>query len=256
MFCFAYIEGLKDCPICGGAITGWDCTCPRKKPGPTRIGTKFDGDHGAVPANIVQVEAKSPDCPALEAEKADSFADDSSDGSDSDSDNGLVKWCGSEDFSNGGARSHQDLLESEVPIQEIESELPSSQTMVGSRGAKRFATVSNLLDSMKTDPQTEGSLHGCKWGRSRHPTQRKGRKFKKIVEMATDDGIEPVPELRKRSVGPPPSASKSHGQKLPRGTQASSQGPVKSACVPVQQVRTTLRRREVQDIVPVKFRGM
>ena len=105
MFCFAYIEGLKDCPICGGAITGWDRTGPRKKPGPTRIGTKFDGDHGAVPANIVQVEAKSPDCPALEAEKADSFADDSSDGSDSDSDNGLVKWCGSKDFSNGGART-------------------------------------------------------------------------------------------------------------------------------------------------------
>lgn len=122
MFCFACIEGLKDCPICGGAITGWGRTGPRKKPGPTRIGTKFDGDHRAVPANIVQVEAKSPDCPALEAEKADNFANDSSDVSDSDSDNDLVKWCGSEEFSNRGARSHQDLLESEVLMQEIESE--------------------------------------------------------------------------------------------------------------------------------------
>lgn len=69
------------------------------------------GNDGAVPANTVQVEEKA-DCPVEDAEKADSFADDSRD--DSDSDNGLVKWCGIEGFSSGGARSHQDLLESEV----------------------------------------------------------------------------------------------------------------------------------------------
>lgn len=212
------------------------------------------GNHGTVPANTIEVEDKS-DCPGDDAEKADTFADDGSDGSHSDSDNGLVQWCGSDTFSNGGARSHQDLLQSEIHTEEEDSHLPSPQVPVSSRSAKRFAVVSNLVDTVRTCPQLEGSSQGSK----------RGRKFKKIVEMAADGGrmeneeatdMEPVPQLRKRSVGRPPSSAKLHGQKLSQGTQASKQGGVKSAALPIQKMRSTLRRREAQETVPMKFRGM
>lgn len=252
VFCFPCIQGLEQCPLCGGAVTGWGRISPRSKPSPTLILPRVDsqhGGHGNVPANTVHVEVKS-DCPADDAEKADSFTADSSDGSDSD--NRLVQWCGSDTFSNGGARSHQDLVQTEIRMQEGDSDSPSPQVPVGGRNAKRFAAVSNLLDTVKTGPQSEESPHGCK-------RKSQKRKFKKIEEMAGDGDkmqdaeateMELVPEQRKRSVGRPPSASK-----LP-GTQTSKQGPVKITSLPVQTLRSALRRREVQDTVSVKFRGM
>lgn len=177
-----------------------------------------NGNHETVSGNTVEVEDKS-DYPSDDAEKAETFADDGSDGSDSGSDtNGVapihsateVQW------------SHQDLLQSEIHTKEEDSDLLSQQVPVSNRSAKRFSVVSNLVDTVRKGPQLEGSSQGSKRGRSRYPMQTQGRKFKKIVEMAVDGGrmeneeamdMEPVPQLRKRNVGRPRGSTKLHGQK-------------------------------------------
>ena len=109
------------------------------------------------------------------------------------------------------------------------------------------------------------SPRGCKRSRSKHPTPSHAQKFKKIVEMAAEEILGPVPAStavaetatsgedepeplpQKRGVGQPPSATKKQpGLKVAKGNTVQA----------LQQPRSTLRRREVQEIVPVKFRGM
>lgn len=113
------------------------------------------GNPGDEHVNPTSVEEKLVE-EAEDTGLAAAFEDDSSDGSDCD--NGLVRWCGSQEFSNGGARSHQDCLRSESPVQQGESGLGTSLAMVDSRGAKRFAAVSVLLETVKTGPEVEENL--------------------------------------------------------------------------------------------------
>ena len=269
MFYFGCIQGLDACPVCDGRITGWGCINSQSKPS-LLLDLSTDKFERNVTESIVAPLTPATDkvvCPTEEGREdvSDASGEDLSSGSDTD--NGLVKWCGSDEFSNEGTRSRQHVPEVEEDQSEGEFDLPASTPRP--RSGQRFSAVSTLLDTGRIDVELESSSGGHMRGRSKHPTPSHIQKFKKILEMAAEDilrpvpgvdasgtaeasDIEPAPKPKKRSVGRPPSASKTVGQKL----QKEAAPATKTATVPVQQLRSTLRRREVQDTVLVKFRGL
>ncbi|KAG0561773.1 hypothetical protein KC19_9G090800 [Ceratodon purpureus] len=276
VFCFVCIQGLQSCPVCAGRVTGWGRNNAKSTPTPL-----LDLTDDRVERNTESiVEPSKEDVDEVQITVAEGREDeleacieDLSSGSDTD--NGLVKWCGPEEFRNGGTRSRQHIEEAEEDQSEGESDRPATP---GPRNSKRFSAVSTLLESGGIDAELESTSVGRKRSRSKHPTAGHMQKFKKIVEMAAEEilgpvpgadmsgtggatDIEPTPKPRKRNVGRPPSASKLQGQRNLKGAAPATKIPADPASTTlalqkVVQLRSTLRRREVQETVPVKFRGM
>lgn len=123
------------------------------KPSPFLKAARPDSGHVRREA-VVQKDApeeENSDGPEEESPKAGRDGDlDSSD--DSDSDNGFVHWCGSEEFSNGGTRSGQDCVQGDCDDSEEEEEEDANPPISTAPATKmrtksRFAAVSTLLES-------------------------------------------------------------------------------------------------------------
>lgn len=176
-------------------MTGWGRNHAQPKPTPFFKAARLDSGHGRRDSTTEKTlpEEEDSDGPEKEATKV---GDDFESSDDSDSDNGLVHWCGSDEFRKGRRRSGQDYnVEEEDTESEEDEELPREPKNGKKKTTKsRFAAVSTLLQSSEGEQEElEHRGNARKRGRSKCPTDNHVQKFKNIVEMAAEENPEPMP---------------------------------------------------------------
>jgi hypothetical protein len=187
----------------------------------------------------------------------------------SDNDEGLVKYCGSNNFRRGGERSGQDTIPFGSEEEEEDDSTLPALPLVGPRGSKRFAAVAELLDARETKvPSPEESQVVQKRGR-----RTKGsddlKKFWNTVEKAVVDILGPLcnaPTTGKAiancSVITDVSTKRGPGRATTKGkgAAASFQAPkveTRGTSISILQTRDASRRLAVGGAsVPMKFRGL
>jgi hypothetical protein len=271
VFCFPCVQGLLECPICSGEVTGWGRIKKQSKPNPFQPSTSAgQNTKVAFPVVTNTIVGEDSNCERDMDLTQDQPMDNAEDlyYSGSDSDEGTRTWCADYEFSQGGARSGQDAIDSFDDAKREEDCTPVlANPLSDNRIGKRFAAVSELLVSGETDVQESIEAQVAQKRARSEKAPPHVQKFKKSVEKAVVDILGPLPNApsvekardnhkdkfgvpAKRGVGRPCGKSK-----LVVASPLVSSVSTRAASVPANK-RATSRRRGSEDGVPIKFRGL